>query len=120
MSIHDLPDDVAAFLSAIARGDAWAEMEDDAAELLGKHKRDRNSAAISDSAHIELIALVDRLARALASRPARYELDRPNQLWLCRDCRATTDKRPSSILHKSECVSEWAIEFVNNNPKEGS
>lgn len=42
MNVHELPDDVAAFLSAIAGGEAWAEMEDDAANLLGKHKRDRN------------------------------------------------------------------------------
>ena len=42
MSKTNLPDDVAAFLSAIAGGEAWAEMEDDAAELLVVHKRDRN------------------------------------------------------------------------------
>ena len=41
MTIHDLPDDVAEFLSAIAEGEAWAYMEDDAAELLMKHRRGR-------------------------------------------------------------------------------
>ena len=40
MNIHYLPDDVAAFLAAIARGDAWAEMEDDASNLLLEHKRE--------------------------------------------------------------------------------
>ena len=133
MSIHDLPDDVAAFLSAIAGGEAWAAMEDDAAELLVKHKRDLSSRhepdphfnpehhQIRKEAWIEARKELDKMDEILAEQTS--EVDRLAQalagtdpLISCSHCSCDPpecghcDFDARQHAHAQDCIYMWSLE----------